>query len=221
MTQDDTYILISGLQHIVFCPRQWALIHMEQEWQENALTAEGKILHEKAHSHESENRPGLHIARGLPLRSDRLKLSGVADVVEFHECADGVALPGQSRLWLPFPVEYKHGRPKSQDCDRVQLCAQALCLEEMLSCNVAEGALFYGTTRRRESVVFTPQLRQTLEECCNEAQRLLASKQVPAPILNKYCRSCSLKEICGPETTRSVQDYLIRSIKEALDETPS
>ena len=125
MPLSDEYILISGLQHLLFCPRQWALIHIERQWQENIFTAQGRLLHEKAHSDESENRPGLHVARGLPLRCERLKISGVADVVEFHQDDAGVLLPGQKGTWRPYPVEYKHGRPKTKDCDRIQLCAQA------------------------------------------------------------------------------------------------
>lgn len=156
MPLSDEYILISGLQHLLFCPRQWALIHIERQWQENIFTAQGRLLHEKAHSDESENRPGLHVARGLPLRCERLKISGVADVVEFHQDDAGVLLPGQKGTWRPYPVEYKHGRPKTKDCDRIQLCAQAACLEEMLDCRIETGALFYGTPRRREEVAFTP-----------------------------------------------------------------
>jgi CRISPR-associated exonuclease Cas4 len=143
---EEDLIMISALQHLAFCPRQCALIHVEQMWQESGLTAEGRILHERVHEQEGESRAGVRIERGLPLRSLRLGLVGVADVVEFHP------LPGGG--WRPFPVEYKRGKPKPDRCDEVQLCAQAMCLEEMMEVEVPQGSLFYGKTRHRHDVAF-------------------------------------------------------------------
>ncbi len=145
---EDDLFMISALQHYAFCPRQCALIHIEQAWLENRWTAEGRILHERVHEQEGESRAGVRIERGLPLRSLRLGLVGVADVVEFHP------LPGGG--WQLFPVEYKRGKPKPDHCDEVQLCAQAMCLEEMMGVEVSQGALFYGKTRHRHDVAFIP-----------------------------------------------------------------
>ncbi|OPY66900.1 MAG: hypothetical protein A4E57_02584 [Syntrophorhabdaceae bacterium PtaU1.Bin034] len=164
---DDDLIMISALQHYVFCPRQCALIHIEQVWSESGLTADGRIMHEKVHEEENETRGAVRIARGLPLRSLRLGLVGAADVVEFHKIGKGV--------WQPFPVEYKRGKPKPDHCDAVQLCAQAMCLEEMLSIAVSEGALFYGRTRRRTDVVFDDSLRRETEQTAEDARGLIAA----------------------------------------------
>ncbi|WP_462363965.1 CRISPR-associated protein Cas4 [Pyramidobacter porci] len=215
MPLSDEYVLISGLQHLLFCPRQWALIHIERQWQENIFTAQGRLLHEKAHSDESENRPGLHVARGLPLRCERLKISGVADVVEFYHDDAGVPLPGQKGTWRPYPVEYKHGRPKTKDCDRIQLCAQAACLEEMLDCRIETGALFYGTPRRREEVAFSPQLRAEMEDACAQAHQLLDAGVVPPAVLLPHCKSCSVSDICQPKMSRTVGNYLKKHLEEA------
>jgi len=141
-TEDDL-IPISALQHFVFCERQCALIHIEQAWTENRLTAEGRLLHERVHDQGGESRAGVRIERGLPLRSLRLGLVGVADVVEFHPLSEGG--------WRPFPVEYKRGKPKRNACDEIQVCAQALCLEEMLGVRIPAGALFYGKTHRSQN----------------------------------------------------------------------
>ena len=150
MYDEDQLLPISALQHLLFCPRQCVLIHIEQAWVENRLTAEGRIGHEKVDKGGAETRAGRKTVFGLPLRSLRLGLVGKADVVEFERDGDG--------NWIPFPVEHKHGRPKQKDCDRVQLCAQALCLEEMTGISVPEGALFYGKTRRREDVAFDDEI---------------------------------------------------------------
>jgi len=157
----DDLIMLSALQHFVFCPRQCALIHIEQLWAENVLTAEGRIMHDKVDTANRESRVNIRIEYGMPMRSLRLGLIGKADVVEFHKMADG--------RWLPFPVEYKRGKPKMDDCDKVQLCAQAICLEEMLNVVIREGALFYGQTRRREDVVFDDKLRMKTEGTAKKA----------------------------------------------------
>ena len=179
---------ISGLQHLAFCPRQWALIHLEQAWAENRLTAEGRLLHEQADLPGEGRRGKVRTVRGMMLLSQRLGLSGRADVVEF--------------LPHPFPVEYKRGKRKPNDCDMVQLCAQALCLEEMLGAEILEGAIFYGQPRRRMLVPFTPALRDRVELLCQEMHRLYRRQETPAAVPGSYCRSCSLVDICMPEATQ-------------------
>lgn len=205
----EDLIQLSALQHLVFCPRQCALIHIEQIWQESGRTAEGRIMHERVHDEGSESRGDIRTERGVALRSLRLGLIGKADVVEFHRRPDGA--------WLPFPVEYKRGKPKADDCDKVQLCAQAICLEEMLGVTIPEGALFYGLTRRRLDVAFDQSLRQETETMARKAHELIASGQTPPPIYEKRCESCSLISECLPKTLqkrRSVKGYLERILEE-------
>jgi CRISPR-associated exonuclease Cas4 len=185
--------------------RQCALIHIEQVWSENVLTAEGRLMHERAHEEGSEKRGDVRVERGLPIRSLRLGLSGKADVVEFYKQSDG--------SWLPYPVEYKHGKPKPDDSDRIQLCAQALCLEEMLDTTIPEGALFYGKTRHRHDVVFDEVLRTETESVAEAVHKLLDSGLTPPPVYSKRCESCSLLEACMPKTLqkkRTVNGYLKR-----------
>ena len=203
MYTEDDLLPLSALQHLIFCERQCALIHIEQAWSENLFTAEGRIMHERVHEEGSESRGAIRIERGVPLRSLRLGLIGKADVVEFHRQTDG--------SWLPFPVEYKRGKPKKDDSDRVQLCAQSLCLEEMLGVGMQKGALFYGKNRRRAEVVFDDVLRKTTEEAAVRLHELIASGQTPKPVYAKKCDSCSLVGMCLPKTVgkrRSVQRYL-------------
>ena len=178
---------LSGLQHLAFCPRQWALIHLEQAWAENRLTAEGRLLHENADLPGQSRRHDLRTVRGLPLLSRRLGLVGRADVVEFRP--------------EPFPVEYKRGRRKPDDCDLVQLCAQALCLEEMLRKPVPRGAIFYGDPRRRLEVEFSPQLRARTASLAADMHRLYQSRQTPPAKPGNYCQNCSLLNICLPNAT--------------------
>jgi len=206
---EDDLIMLSALQHMVFCPRQCALIHIEQVWAENRQTAEGRIMHERVHEENRESRGSLRIEYGVPLRSLRLGLIGKADIVEFHRLEDGT--------WQPFPVEYKRGKPKADDCDKVQLCAQALCLEEMLNARILKGALFYGKTRRRLDVSFDEKLRQKTEETARNVRVLLDSGKTPPPVYTKKCESCSLVGECLPKTMgkrRSAKSYLTRILGE-------
>ena len=211
---------LSGLQHLIFCERQCALIHLERAWRENLLTAEGRVFHERADAGGGEARGNLRIARGLPLRSLRLGLSGRADVVEFHHVTSrkhAVSLPGLSGHWRPFPVEYKRGKPKWIDCDRVQLCAQALCIEEMLKVPVPIGALFYGRVRRREEVHFDPGLRQMTEDASRRFHALIDRQETPLVYRAPKCRSCSLLDLCLPPSKRhrrSVSRYLGAAVTE-------
>lgn len=207
-TEDDL-VPISALQHIVFCERQCALIHVEQAWEENRLTAEGRILHERVHEQEGESRAGVRIERGLPLRSLRLGLSGVADVVEFH--------PREGDGWQPFPVEYKRGKPKADRSDAVQLCAQAMCLEEMMGVEIPRGALFYGQIRHRHEASFDEELRHETEETARRVHDLLAAGETPAAVLGKRCKQCSLVETCLPKPLgrkRDIARYLSGAVKE-------
>lgn len=208
---EDELIPISALQHLAFCERQCALIHIEQVWAENRLTAEGRVLHERVHDAGSESRPGARTARGLRLRSLALGLTGVADVVEFRPDEQGVAVPGLRGRWQPFPVEFKRGRPKSDRCDEVQLCAQALCLEEMLGAAIREGALFYGQPRRRQDVTFDASLRGLVAQLAARAQELIRSGRTPPAVLLPKCKSCSLFDLCQPATAgagKSARRYL-------------
>lgn len=202
---DDALIPLSALQHYLFCPRQCALIHVEQAWAENALTVEGRLLHAKAETLGAESRRGVRTVTALPLRSERLGVAGVADVVEFSQ--DG----------RPFPVEYKRGRPKAHRADDVQLCAQAMALEEMTGFEIAEGALFYGETRRRQAVVFDVALRALTVEIAKAAASMIHEGRTPAPVFRKSaCLKCSLIEICRPESLSvapSAQAYLVKALK--------
>lgn len=185
---EDRLIPISALQHYLFCPRQCALIHVEQVWAEDARTAEGRLLHERVDAGGTERRPGVRVERGVALRSLALGVTGRADVVEF------VGRPPR-----PVPVEYKRGKPKPHRADEVQLCAQALCLEEMLGQPVLEGALFYGETRRRTVVAFDAGLRALTAQVAQDARAMIHAQRTPAPVLMPGCRKCSLLEACRPE----------------------
>jgi CRISPR-associated exonuclease Cas4 len=211
MFPEDELLPISALQHLVFCPRQCALIHIEQVWTENVFTAEGRGLREKVHETEAESRPGVRIVRGLRLRSLELGLVGQADVVEFHEDSGGTAVPGLDGRYRAFPVEYKRGKPKVDVCDEVQLCAQAMCLEEMLGASIPRGALFYGRPRRRKEVELTETLRQQTRDTAGQLHELIRSRRTPRAAYSKKCESCSLLERCMPKITgikKNIQHYL-------------
>ena len=185
---EDELVPISALQHMLYCPRQCALIHTEQQWSENRYTAEGHILHKRTDAGADERRGDVRVERAVPLRSLRLGVSGVADVVEMRD--DG----------CPYPVEYKRGRPKAHRADEVQLCAQAICLEEMLGKPVPEGALFYGRNRRRKVIAFDVGLRALTEHIAADTRQMLAVGETPLPeYVPRKCGACSLKEICQPE----------------------
>jgi CRISPR-associated exonuclease Cas4 len=220
---EDDLLPLSGLQHLVFCERQWGLIHLEQQWAENRLTAEGRLLHDRAHESGTEARGDLVTARGVMLASHRLGLSGQADVVEFRreEAESGlVKLPSRQGLWRPFPVEYKRGRPKTNGCDEIQLCAQALCLEEMTGAAIPIGALFYGEGRRRREVQFDARIRARTAELARRMHELYEARQTPAAQYAKKCESCSLQDRCMPRVAEAgtVARYLARAVREAMRE---
>lgn len=208
---EEDWLPLSGLQHFAFCRRQWALIHIEQQWSDNYLTTAGSLEHDRAHDYgESETRGDLLIMRDLRVFSRRLGITGACDVVEFRRSDDGVPLHGRAGTWLPYPVEYKHGRPKRQDADRLQLCAEAMCLEEMLACSIPEGALFYQQTKRREQVGFDTPLRDRVVAMSREMHELFHRGHTPKVRPSKSCRACSLRDICLPKptATRSAKRFI-------------
>ncbi len=213
MYSESDLLPISGLQHVAFCERQWALIHLERQWVENRLTAEGRQMHERAHEQKEEWREGVRISRALPVRSLRLGLAGVVDVVEFHpQAASGPR---------PFPVEYKRGRPKPDRCDEAQLCAQAMCVEEMLGVEVPAGAIFYGQPRRRMEVNFDFSLRAETEALAQRMHALFAVRTTPPAEYAPKCKRCSLLQVCLPASAgeqRSVTKYLQRALSTAMQE---
>ncbi|MEW6219372.1 MAG: CRISPR-associated protein Cas4 [Thermodesulfobacteriota bacterium] len=210
MYDESDLVPLSALQHWLYCPRQCALIHLEQIWEENRFTAEGRILHDRVDEGGAESRRDVKRVFALPIRSLRLGLSGKADVVEFHRQAGGI--------WQPYPVEHKRGRRKAEDWDRVQLCAQALCLEEMLGIAVPEGALFYGKEQRREKVAIGDTLRQETEGVAAAVHQMLAAGRTPSPEYGSKCESCSLRPSCLPRVagrSRKVDSYLACALSAA------
>ncbi len=213
------YLQLSGLQHFRFCRRQWALIHIEKLWAENLRTVDGEILHEHAHDPGlREKRPGLIIVRGMVVSSRTLGVSGACDVVEFRRSAAGVPLRSEEGLFQPYPVEYKRGAPRADHANELQLCGQALCLEEMLCCDIPKGALYFGETRRRVEVAFTPELRREVTETLTEMHRLYRRGYTPKVKPTKACNACSLKELCLPKLMRSgsVKSYLERHMEDTV-----
>jgi CRISPR-associated exonuclease Cas4 len=208
---EDELLQLSALQHFVFCPRQCALIHIEQLWEENRFTAEGRIMHEDVHEEGIENGKDVRIERGIPLRSLELGLSGKADVVEFRKAA---GVKGR----IVFPVEYKRGKPKPDHSDKVQLCAQAMCLEEMLKTHIPAGALFYGKTRHRFNVEFNEDLRQETKDMARSLHAFISAGNTPEAVYSSKCGACSLIEQCLPESIahhKSVSLYLKKAVEEA------
>lgn len=206
-------LYLSRLQHYLFCPRQFALIELECAWEENVFTAEGQVMHEKVNSGGHETRGNIKTVRTLRLGHEALGLEGIADVVEYHTDDDGQQ--------TPFPIEYKRGKPKSHRADEVQLCSQALCLEDMHKCIVPKGALFYGKTRRRHAVDFDDELRQITLDAINDCRHIIESGQTPKPTYNtSKCRNCSLKDICHPKIfNKNATAWLSKKIASSLDET--
>ncbi|MEZ3436646.1 MAG: CRISPR-associated protein Cas4 [Lachnospiraceae bacterium] len=215
MYSEEDYLMLSGLQHFAYCRRQWALIHIEQQWAENERTVDGQIFHSVAHDKARiEKRGDLLITRGLHVKSARLEMSGICDVVEFHRADNGISLSSYAGLWQPYPVEYKKGLPKVNEADELQLCAQAICLEEMLLCHITDGSLFYEENRRRKRVEFTEGLREKVNNMAKEMHDLWEKGYTPKVKPQKGCNACSLKEICVPRLQRvkSVSDYIEKNL---------
>lgn len=214
---EDDFLQLSGLQHFQFCRRQWALIHIEKQWSENFRTTDGALMHKNAHDcGYRESRGNLVITRGVSVFSSRLGISGQCDVLEYHQSQQGVPLMGKSGLWQPYPVEYKRGSPRDDPADAMQLCAQAMCLEDMLCCDIPEGALFYGEPRRRIVIPFSPALRQQVETAVEEMHQLYRRGYTPKIKPTKACNACSLKELCLPKLmkNRPVSQYLSHTMEE-------
>lgn len=200
MYSEDDYIQLSSLQHYVFCPRQCGLIHVGELWDENRFTAGGRVLHERVDSGEDDTRGDTHVVRSLNIYSKEYGLSGRADVVEFRN---------EQGLVIPYPVEYKAGKPKLDNCDTVQLCAQALCLEEMLGITITEGAMFYGKTRHRLNVPLAAELREETKNIINAVHQLIKDRHIPEAHKEKKCASCSLNDACMPQITgRKLNNYI-------------
>lgn len=213
---EDEYLKLSGIQHFAFCKRQWALIHIEDQWAENYRTMDGSIMHANAHNaSNTENRGDRLIRRGLRIFSPTLGVSGECDVVEFYKSDKGISLDGYDGLWNIIPIEYKRGKPKEDVIDEVQLCCEAMCLEEMLCCEINEGYLYYGSTRKRTRVEFTSTLRSHVKTYLNEMHNLFKKQYTPKVKQHKECQSCSLKEICLPRLTKVISPSSY--IKEAID----
>ena len=216
MYSEEEYIMLSGVQHFAFCRRQWALIHIEQQWEENYQTTSGELLHEKAHKEEFfEKRGNKMTARGLRISSSKLGVTGQCDVVEFLLSNNGVNVTGYEGLWTVVPVEYKNGIPKESLEDEVQLCAQALCLEEMFVTEIPKGYLYYGKNKRRQEVVFTEKLRIETIGMLEEMHQLFGRGYTPKVKYAKKCRSCSLVNICIPkiQEKKGVAAYIKKNIE--------
>lgn len=211
MYVEEEYLMLSGIQHFAFCRRQWAMIHIEQQWAENYRTTAGELMHKKTHEEGSfEKRGDLLIVRGLRISSRELGLSGQCDVVEFHRDEQGVYLFGYEGKWHPVPVEYKRGSPKENQADEMQLCAQAICLEEMFQTHIPDGYLYYGEKRRRSFVTFTDGLREAVKKSAAEMHDLFQKGYTPKGKPKKQCAACSLEELCVPrlQKTMKVRDYI-------------
>ena len=215
--QDDSYLLLSGIQHFQFCPRQWALIHIEQQWQENVRTVEGQHLHQKADDpYVREKRKDKLTVRGMAVKSESLNISGQCDVVEFVEHPTGVSLHGTPGLYRPIPVEYKRGKPKVGKEDELQLAAQAICLEEMFLCPIDEGYLYYHETKHRHQVMLSDALKDEVRKIVRKMNDYYRTRYTPRVKTGPHCKSCSLQNICLPElmVRESVTTYLERRLKD-------
>lgn len=210
--------MISGLNHFVFCRRRWALVHIEQLWQENAYTLDGHYMHERVHDASfTESRGSVLLSRGMPVQSQKLYITGVCDMVELHRDPKGVPIQGREGTWRLYPIEYKRGKPDERGSDEMQLCAQAMCLEEMFVTDIPEGALFYGETHRRLPVPFTEELRGKVCSALEEMHRLFERGYTPRAKMTRACKNCSLMELCQPGLTKQVSptEYVRRKLEEA------
>lgn len=217
--QVEEFLMLSGIQHYYFCKRQWALIHIEQQWQENVRTVEGKNIHERVDDpFIVESRGDIVIARSVPLISYKLGLYGIADVVEFNRSnTDGINLKDRDGLWMPIPIEYKRGKPKDDQRDEVQLCAQAICLEEMLNVNIRTGYLFYHTIRRRIKVNLDEEIRWIVQKLADEMHLVFTEGKTPYAKKEKHCKNCSMKDICQPKISSkrmNVKEYIKKAVEE-------
>lgn len=217
MYKEEDFLQLSGIQHFAFCRRQWALAYIELQWQENVRTVEGRLLHENAHDASiKEKRGDLLVVRAMPVHSSEFGISGECDVVEFHKSKEGVTLFGREGRYTIVPVEYKRGKPKTTDADELQITAQAICLEEMLCCEIPYGYLYYDEIRRREKIEFTEKLRQKVKDMFLEMHKYYSQGYTPKVKISKSCNACSLKDICLPVLNKnvSVKNYIDRRMRE-------
>ncbi|WP_053217379.1 CRISPR-associated protein Cas4 [Virgibacillus senegalensis] len=213
--KEDEYLLLSGIQHFVFCKRQWALIHIEQEWKENVLTVEGNYLHEKADNPFIREKRGETIyVRALPVHSRELGISGVCDMVEFIQDKDGIPLDQEENLYRAKPIEYKRGKPKKHDADILQLVAQVICLEEMLATTIHEAALFYNETKRRENFMINEDMKRRVVKMVQEMHHYYHRRYTPRVKTGKHCLRCSLHNLCLPKLLEreKVSTYMNRML---------
>lgn len=222
---DDEMLMLSGIQHFRFCPRQWALIHIEQIWEDNRLTFEGQLLH----SHVDDpfyrkKKGGILTLRSVNIASKSLGLYGVADLIEMYpsESVNSMTYPGYPGKWRPYPIEYKHGKPKPDFIDEVQLAAQAMCLEEMYGLEIYEGAIFYGLTQHRHEIRFSSELRLEVKKSAEEMHAMFETQKLPAAEKGRKCNSCSLKEECLPQLSKKQKpsDYIKMNLYEKTTEYP-
>lgn len=214
---EEDYLQLSGLQHFAFCRRQWALIHIEDQWAEDLRTVDGRLMHEHVHNQSfRESRGDCLTVRRLAVYSAQLGISGQCDAVEFHQDPSGISLRDREGLWQPYPVEYKRGKPKEHNADELQLCAQSMCLEEMLCCDIPEGALYYGEPHRRTQVLLTPEMRGRVRDSLAEMHELYRRRYTPKVKPSRTCNACSLKELCLPKlmNRKKVTDYLDGAMEE-------
>ena len=217
MYNEEDFLQLSGIQHFVFCRRQWALAYIEMQWEENVRTFEGRQLHKKAHDVSlKEKRGDVIIERAMPIHSRELGISGECDVVEFYESPNGVKLSGHTGKYIAIPIEYKHGRPKTNEADILQLTAQAICIEEMLCCDIPYGYIYYGETRHRTKVEFTDEIREKVRKMFAEMHKYYEQCYTPKVKISKKCNACSLKDLCVPvlNKNKSVAEYIDKFISE-------
>lgn len=218
MYEEDEFLQLSGIQHFAFCRRQWALAYIELQWQENVRTVEGHLLHEKAHDGSIvEKRGDLIVSRAMPVHSREMGISGECDVVEFHRSDDGIFLQGREGLYSVIPVEYKKGKPKENEIDMLQLTAQAMCLEEMMCCDISTGYLYYGETRHRTKIDISEELKEKVRKMFLEMHQYYEKRYTPKVKRTKSCNACSLKDICIPALNgrKTAADYIDRALEES------
>ena len=202
MYNDDDMLMLSGIQHFRFCPRQWALIHIDQQWEDNVLTMEGHIQHKRVDDPFYRQKCGDYISlRSVSIASHELGLYGVSDVIELHPTegeSNSIKHPKYPGLWLPYPVEYKHGRPKRNEVDAVQLAAQTMCIEEQYGISISYGAFFYAEIRQRVEIEIGEELREIVKECAKRMHEVFSSGCIPSAMQGKHCKKCSLSDVCLP-----------------------
>ena len=216
-SNEQAFLMLSGLKHFAFCRRRWALVHIEQLWEENVLTLDGHYMHERVHDAGfTESRGSVLLSRAMPIRSQTLRITGECDMVELHRDPSGVPIQGREGTWRLYPVEYKRGKPDERGADEMQLCAQALCLEEMFVTDIPEGAVYYGQTRRRKKVAFSEELRQQVRAALEEMHQYFARGTTPRAKMTRACKSCSMVELCQPGLSKhlSASEYVRRALEE-------